>query len=158
MSDETSQDRGARARLNFIAGAVLFLLSAAVILWLIPGFVPGEATRGEVSPKFFPNLAATVILICSIGLMLTNLQTFKLPSGGAARQVALQLAGWTAIATAIFLLLAYAGFFAAAAFSVIAGVAVARYRRRLWLVLLIAVGLPLFLDWGIWTLFYIQLP
>ncbi|WP_375572571.1 tripartite tricarboxylate transporter TctB family protein [Seohaeicola saemankumensis] len=158
MSEKTIADRGARARLDFVSGVILALLSAAALLWLIPEFVPGEASRGEVSPKFFPNLSATVVLVCAIGLMLTNLQTFRLPSGGAARAVGLQLTVWIVIATVIFLLLANVGFLAAAAFSVIAGVAVARYRRRLWLVLLLAVGLPAFLDWGVWTLFFIELP
>jgi hypothetical protein len=81
-----------------------------------------------------------------------------LPSGGATRAVGLQLAVWTALATVVFLLLSYVGFVAAAAFSVIAGAVVARYRRRPWLVLLLAVGLPTFLEWGVWSLFFIELP
>lgn len=158
MTQGNPENRGAAGRLDFASGAVLALLSSVALFWIIPAAVPGGPSRGEVSPSFFPKMAAGVVLICSIAMMAINWRAFKEPSNGKGLELLFELAGWTAIAAATYALLAHLGFVAAGAFATAAGIAVSRYRRNRILLALLVVGLPFALKYGVWTVFTIQLP
>lgn len=158
MSEPAENDQAARGRLDFLSGAVLSALCLFAILWLIPRYVPGEATRGEIAPSTFPYLTASVVLVCAITLMITNWRSFRQADHSGGRRLLAELGGWMLIASGTLLLFDRAGFVAAGIFSVICAMAVTRYRRHLWLLALIVVGLPFVLKYAVWQIFSIQLP
>ncbi len=156
MSSRT--DRGAGRRLDFICGLVLTAASMVVLIWIIPGTVPGEASRGEVAPSFFPNLTAGVVLVCSVALVLANRGAVSMRLGTEGWRTLGELAGWAVLSVTIWLLLRHLGFIAASIAATAVFTLVSRYRGRLWLVALIAILLPVALRFGVQALFGITLP
>ena len=158
MSTPVKTDQAARGRLDFISGAVLSALSAFAILWLIPRYVPGEASRGEIAPSTFPYMTSLVVLACSLALMASNWRSFRDATHSGGRRLLAELAGWALVSCGTLFLFSTFGFVAAGIFGVVCGIAVAGYRRHLWLLALIAVGLPFLLHFAVWQIFSIQLP
>lgn len=158
MSEQAEQDQAARGRLDFLCGAVLSALCLFAIFWLIPRYVPGEATRGEIAPSTFPYLTVSVVLLCSIALMISNWRSFRQANHSGGRRILVELSGWMLIAGGTLFLFDRAGFVAAGVFSIFCAMAATRYRRHLWLLALIAVGLPFLLKYAVWQIFSIQLP
>jgi hypothetical protein len=158
VSDSNANDRGARGRLDFQSGTALAVASVAAIFWLIPRYVPGEAVRGEIAPSTFPYLTAYVVLICSIALMITNWRNFRSAERSGGSLLLVELAGWVAIASITLLAFDRFGFIASGTFAVVCAMGVTRYRQHLWLLALIALGLPFLLKIAVWQIFSIQLP
>jgi hypothetical protein len=158
LTERLSQDQGARRRLDFASGLVLSVLSLLALAWIIPMAVPGEASRGEVSPSFFPNLAAGIVLACSLALMAMNRRTLAEGVDAGGLRILAELIAWTVVGGTIWLVLARVGFLPASILATAAGVAVSRYRARLWLAALIALALPFLISRAVWMLFDIRLP
>jgi hypothetical protein len=134
------------------------LLSLLLFVWFIPTFAPGEGGPGQIAPSFFPRIAVAVVFVCALLIMAANARALAAPGAGEGGRLLAEIAGWTVFASPLFALLAFAGFVPAGMFGVLAGVALTRCRRQPLLILLLAVGLPLFLDWAVWTVFLIDLP
>lgn len=156
MSSDT--DRGAGRRLDFICALVLTAASLLALVWIIPASVPGEATSGEVAPSFFPNLTAAVVLVCSVALVVTNRGAISMRLGTEGWRILGELASWAVLSVTIWLLLRHLGFIAASVVATAVLTLVSRYRGRLWLVGLIAILLPVALQFGVQALFGITLP
>jgi hypothetical protein len=156
--DMPKHDRGAQRRLDFVCAAVLAILCLVALVWVIPANVPGEATRGEVAPSFFPNLTAGVVLVCSLAMIVDNRGALFERANSGGWRILGELAGWCVVAAAIWLLLAHIGFVAASMLATAVGTATARYRRRLWLVAAGAIALPFALHYAVLALFGIALP
>ncbi|MCK4509087.1 MAG: tripartite tricarboxylate transporter TctB family protein [Desulfuromonadales bacterium] len=60
-------------KMDFLSGLFLFGLSLVILFYLIPNYVT-ESSNAELSPRFFPNLAATVLLILSFFLSIISLK------------------------------------------------------------------------------------
>ena len=68
------------ARVNIITGCVLILFSLFAILWLIPAYtVVQDDVRAALSPRLFPYITATSLLILSTILLITNLLKLRRP-------------------------------------------------------------------------------
>lgn len=68
------------ARVNIITGCVLILFSLFAILWLIPAYtVVQDDVRAALSPRLFPYITATSLLILSAILLITNLLKLRRP-------------------------------------------------------------------------------
>ena len=158
MTDSNENDRGARGRLDFQSGSALTIASLVAIFWLTPRYVPGEAVRGEIAPSTFPYLTAFVVLICSLTLMITNWRNFRSTDMSGGSRLLAELAGWVAIAGITLLAFDRLGFIASGTFAVLCAMTVTRYRQHLWLLALIAFGLPFLLKVSVWQIFSIQLP
>ncbi|MGI3171018.1 tripartite tricarboxylate transporter TctB family protein [Pseudooceanicola sp. C21-150M6] len=155
-ADDTGQ--GAAARLDLISGLILIVISLLALVWVIPVAVPGEAARGEVAPSLFPNLAAGVILICSLALVIVNRRALRMSGDGSGSALLVELLGWAVFATLLMVVLKFIGFIAASIFASAVATLVARHRGRWWIPVIIALGLPVFLQWAVNALFYINLP
>ncbi len=59
---------------NVIVYSLLFLLSALLLVWLIPAYTPESVGYG-LSPAFLPYVLAIIMLICSGWLLLKTLVT-----------------------------------------------------------------------------------
>lgn len=151
-------DQGAKRRLDFICGLVLAVLSLIALVWLIPVSVPGEASRGEVAPSFFPKLTAGVVLACSLGLVFLNRSTLQESSHTGGLQIVTEVVGWGVFATVIMLLLLHVGLAPASILATATATVVSRYRGRWWISAIIALSLPFVLQFAVQALFSIQLP
>lgn len=158
MNTPADPDQGASGRLDFLCGLVLALVALVALLWVIPAHVPGEATRGEVAPGFFPNLTAGVVLICSLALMAANWRSLGAPGHTGGLRIVIEVLGWAVFAIVIMGLMSRVGFIAASVLATATGVLVSRYRKRLWLAGLITLALPFAITQAIWALFHISLP
>jgi len=56
-----------KQRIDFLSGLFLFGLSLVILFYLIPNYV-SESSHAELTPRFFPNLAAIVLLALSFFL------------------------------------------------------------------------------------------
>lgn len=151
-------ERGARARLDLVMGAVLALVSLALFFWFIPTYAPGAGGKGQIAPSFFPRLAIIVVFVCALIVVLKNIAAFALPGDGSGLRLLAEIAGWTVFAGALFAILSWAGFVAGSCFAVLCGVILTRYRRRPVMIALLALGLPFLLNWAVWSIFLVELP
>lgn len=158
MSETDETERGASGRLDVVAGAVLAALSLGLFFWFVPTFAPGAGGPGQIAPSFFPRLAIAVVFVCALIVTVANLGALRRPSTGAGGRLLTEFGGWCLFAVVLFVLLRFAGFVPAGVYAVLCGTLLTRYRRRPILVGLIAIGLPLLLDWGAWSLFLVELP
>lgn len=158
MNKSTENDQGAKRRLDFICGIVLAVLSLFALVWVIPAFVPGEASRGEVAPSFFPNLTAGVILLCSLAMIFQNRQTLAEQMRIEGWNILAEVAGWGLLATAIMLLLEYVGTVPASILATVVATFICRLGSRWWIAAIVAVTLPFLLRFGVQLLFSIELP
>lgn len=158
MKAEADIDQGAKRRLDFICGLVLALLSLIALIWVIPFAVPGEASRGEVAPSFFPNLTAGVIFVCSVALVILNRSALRESAHVGGWMILAEVLGWGLFATVLMVLLTHVGFVAASILATVAATVVSRYHGRWWIPVTIAIILPFALRYAVQALFSIDLP
>jgi cell division protein FtsW (lipid II flippase) len=158
MSEISDIDQGAKRRLDFICGLALAVLSLIALVWMIPAGVPGEASRGEVAPSFFPNLTAAVILACSLAMIYLNRGTLRDSVRIGGWIMLAEIAGWGVLSIAIMQLLKHAGTVPASILATVVATVVCRFRGRWWIPAVVAVTLPFVLRYGVQFLFSIELP
>lgn len=158
MSESEKTDQGAKRRLDFLSGLTLAVFSAVALVWVIPAAVPGEASRGEVAPSFFPNLTLGVILICSMAMVIQNRSALRDWGTFGGTRILIEVAGWAVVAVTIMVLLTKVGFVPASIFATAVATVVSRYRGRWWIPALIAISLPFLLRYAVQALFSIELP
>ena len=158
MSNVKQTDQGAARRLDFICGVVLAVLSLVALVWVIPAAVPGEASRGEVAPSFFPKLTAGIIFICSLALAVLNRDALRANARIGGWTILGEIAGWGVLATTIMLLLIHVGLVPASILATAVATVVARYRGHWGIPVVVAIALPFVLRFGVQALFSIELP
>ena len=156
---ETSGGPGPRQELA--AGAVLIGLSLFALLWLIPNHT-GEATSDlEVAPGFFPQIAASALLVLSVLLVghrlirFPKLRAIRPATGGGAvlAEIAILAAGSVLVAWA----LGAAGYLIVAPAVMLAGL-LAGGERRWWVIGLVIASMTAATWFGADLLFGVQLP
>lgn len=143
---------------DIAAGLVLAAVSLFALFWLIPQHTGSAAGEFDVSPGFFPRIAAIVTLILSLMLVGHRLLRFarlqRRPGGGA---VLVEIAVWTVACVAITAGLSFIGYLFVA--PVVIGVAMlAAGERRWWLILLIAAATTAITYVGADLIFDVALP
>lgn len=146
---------------DIAAGFVLAALSLFALLWLIPTQTKGAAGAYDVSPGFFPRVAASAVLILSVLFVGHRIARFqhlrRQPSSSDGGAILGEIAVWTVACAAIWIGLWQVGFLAVAPL-VIAGAMVAAGVRRWWLIALIAAATTVATYWGAEWLFEVALP
>lgn len=158
MTRGEQSGRAAYGRLDLVCGAVLACASLYLFLDFVPTYAPGEGGAGKIAPSFIPRMALGVMFVCSLLVAIGGLRSKQPGPSSAGRRITLEIVGWACFATVLILLLLYAGFLVAGGFAILSGCALTRYRRRPVLIGAMALLLPLFLDWSVWKLFWIELP
>ena len=152
---------GPGARQELAAGAVLIGLSLFALLWLIPNHT-GEATSDlEVAPGFFPQIAASALLVLSVLLVghrlirFPKLRAIRPATGGGAvlSEIAILAAGSVLVAWA----LGAAGYLVVAPAVLLAGL-LAGGERRWWVTGLVIAGMTAATWFGADLLFGVVLP
>lgn len=159
MTTETDKaaETSSAAATDILLGLAFAALAAGALLWLIPNFVSHTAATSDIAPSFFPNLAASVILVLSLGMVahrVTRTQPAPISS-------ALRVFGEAACLSAAAALLVYAlstiGFLPSAVGLILAGGLLARYERW-WALGLLAIVFPVLVDIAAWRIFVVDLP
>lgn len=146
---------------DIAAGLVLAALSLFALLWLIPTQTKGAAGAYDVSPGFFPRVAASAVLILSVIFLVHRAVRFQAmrrrPSSSDAGALLTEIAVWTAACAAIWIGLWQAGFLVVAPL-VIALAMVAAGVRRWWLIVALAAATTAVTYYGAEHLFSVALP
>ena len=167
MTDPSDRDGGAAEgpaetgapATDIVAGLLLAVLAVLALVWLVPGHVERSLSDHDVQPGFFPNLAAGVVLVLSLGLVVQRL----LRGGGMrsafgqGRFVPADLAIWALVAGLAMVGLHTVGFLIVAPLLVAAGMLFAGC-RQVWLIAAVAVLFPVLVDQAAWHVFTVDLP
>lgn len=160
MSDEAPGPAASPVH-DIVAGLVLTALSLFALLWLIPTQTESAASEFDVSPGFFPRVAAIATLVLSIALVGHRIVRFdrlaraKAAADGAA--VLTEIVVWTIACALIWVGLWRVGFLVVAPL-VVAVAMVAAGVRRWWLIVVIAAGVTAATYLGADRLFDATLP
>lgn len=146
---------------DIVAGLVLAALSLFALLWLIPTQTKSAAGAYDVSPGFFPRVAAVALLVLSVVFVGHRIVRFELlrqrPSSSDGGAILTEIAVWTIACAAIWIGLWQVGFLAVAPL-VIAIAMVAAGVRRWWLIVVLAAAVTAATYWGADALFEAALP
>ncbi len=144
---------------DIVAGLILALLAGLALVWLVPGHVERSLSDHDVQPGFFPNLAAGVVLVLSLGLVLQRfLRGGTMRSAfGQGRFVPVDLVIWGLVAGLAMVGLHTIGFLVVAPLLIAAGMLFAGC-RRMWLIATVAVLFPVLVDQAAWHVFTVDLP
>ncbi|MGB7244736.1 MAG: tripartite tricarboxylate transporter TctB family protein [Sulfitobacter sp.] len=153
MNDSREAVRTEIAAAALLVGAALFAL-----LWLIPNHTQAPTTANDVSPAFFPRLAALVVLFLALTMIAVRLTrnvvaSVNLPGPAILREMLI----WAVAGVVIFILLPVIGFVPTSTLTIAVAAAAAGYRR--WLVIaVLAIAFSFLVDFGAWQIFTVDLP
>ena len=151
-------DRWRVIQTEIAAAAVLAAAALFSLLWLIPNHTQIAHSDNDVSPAFFPILAAATVLVLSLAMVVVRLTRgvgTSLDLSGLS--VLRELVVWSVAAVTVYILMPIVGFIPTSV-SIIAMGGLAAGARQ-WLVLaLLAVGFSIAVDWGAWRIFAVDLP
>ena len=158
-STQTKRDRqeSVNVRVDVAAGLVLAAASAFALLWLIPGNTEQSLGEHDISPGFFPSLAACAVLLLSILFIATRAKDLPTATRSGGLSIAAEVAVWGLASLLIVSGLALAGFLFTAPLVIAAWMLVGG-RRIWWQVLLLALLFPIAVDRLAWIVFTVQLP
>ena len=146
---------------DIAAGLVLAALSLFALLWLIPTQTKGAAGAYDVSPGFFPQVAASAVLILSVLFLGHRFVRFRAmrarPSSSDGVAILAEIAVWTVACAAIWIGLWQICFLVVAPL-LIAIAMVAAGVRRWWLIVVLAAATTAATYWGAEHLFSVALP
>lgn len=146
---------------DIAAGLVLAALSLFALLWLIPTQTTGAAGAYDVSPGFFPRVAASAVLILSVLFLGHRFARFRAlkrhPSSSDGGAILTEIAVWTVACAAIWIGLWQIGFLVVAPL-IIALAMIAAGVRRWWLIALLAAATTVATFYGAEHLFDVALP
>ena len=142
--------------------AALFLagLSLLAILWLIPANTEAGDGGYDVTPAFFPTLAASVVLVLSVVLAVSRLWKARAKSGpisGNGLVILVEIVVWAVYATAGLWAISTIGFLVAAPVLIATAMLAAGNRNPL-MILALSVVFPFIVDQAAWLIFTVDLP
>ncbi len=142
-----------------VAAAVLLATVATICLvWLIPSHTQPPMSDADLSPALFPTIAASLVLLLSVGMAVHRLRRPSDEAGElGAMTILLELFIWGLAATAIGFALPALGFVPVAIAIVLLGGIVTGYRQW-WVIAPLAVGFAVVVDLGAWQFFTVDLP
>ena len=155
-ADEIESDR--TDLIDIVAGLVMAVISTIVLVWLIPVYVETGTSENDVGPAFFPKLGAYLVLSLSVFLTLTKVFRFKKrDSGLSGISTLIETIIWMVVATLIILGISKIGFLITSTLLIGSGAIIAGYRTW-WLIILLAIFVPIIIDQMTWLIFIVDLP
>lgn len=145
--------------IDIASGLFLVALALATLYWLIPTQIDTTVGEYDLSPAFFPRLAARVVLVLAVGLVVLGIVRHRSngPDSGDGPRIIAEALVWIVVSVVIMLGLAKVGFVATS--MVLIGAAAWFAGRRDWLrVGLVAILFPLLANFAAWRVFTVQLP
>ncbi len=158
MQDSVSE----RAAVDVAAGLVLAAVSIVCLAWIIPNHVGTNVSEHDISPAFFPNMTAWLVLALSVALVATRIARIdrqRGPLGGLSTglPIVVETAAWAIVATLAWYGMTAVGYMPTAAAILVTGAVACRYRNIL-AVAGLAIVLPVAVDQLAWLVFQVDLP
>ena len=155
-------------RLDLISSVVIMILAGFALLWLIPNHVPTRHDPGDLPPSLVPFLSALILGLTGLLLGISAWRKRKKPADGEKMNEAAETMGFgrkelgnlllfSAAAGAYWLLVKYAGFEVASGALIAAGMWYGGM-RKIWMVAVSAVAMPVLVSQICWHALNIQLP
>ena len=142
-----------------IATAVcLAAVAILALVWLVPVDTQPAASELDISPAFFPMLAATLVLVLSLALIAELVfLSAKSTASHSIKTIVSELVIWGAVTFVMLACLPKVGFIAVSTTVIVLG-GIAMGYRRWWVLTLLAIVFSVIVDFGAWKIFTVDLP
>ena len=138
--------------------ACLAAVATLALLWLVPVNTQPAASELDISPAFFPMLAATLVLVLSLALIAELVfLSAKSTASHSIKTIVSELVIWGAVTFVMLACLPKVGFIAVSTTVIVLG-GIAMGYRRWWVLTLLAIVFSLTVDFGAWKIFTVDLP
>ncbi|WP_282607239.1 tripartite tricarboxylate transporter TctB family protein [Pelagibius sp. Alg239-R121] len=154
--EQTSAEETSHA--DTATGLFLVAVSVFALLWLIPQNTLPSASEHDISPDFFPSLAAWTVLLLSLLFVVIRLRRFRrLAKAERSLVVFVEVVVWAVAGGITVLGLSTVGFLATAAILTAVWMFIGG-SRTWWHLLLLATLFPLAVEQIAWIVFTVRLP
>ena len=145
-------------RTEIATAACLAAVATLALLWLVPVNTQPAASELDISPAFFPMLAATLVLVLSLALIAELVfLSAKSTASHSIKTIVSELVIWGAVTFVMLACLPKVGFIAVSTTVIVLG-GIAMGYRRWWVLTLLAIVFSLTVDFGAWKIFTVDLP
>ena len=143
---------------EIVTAACLAAVATLALLWLVPVNTQPAASELDISPAFFPMLAATLVLVLSLALIAELVfLSAKSTASHSIKTIVSELVIWGAVTFVMLACLPKVGFIAVSTTVIVLG-GIAMGYRRWWALTLLAIVFSLTVDFGAWKIFTVDLP
>tara|TARA_B100001115_G_C15740838_1_gene361511 strand:+ start:50 stop:511 length:462 start_codon:yes stop_codon:yes gene_type:complete len=143
---------------EIVTAACLAAVATLALLWLVPVNTQPAASELDISPAFFPMLAATLVLVLSLALIAELVfLSAKSTASHSIKTIVSELVIWGAVTFVMLACLPKVGFIAVSTTVIVLG-GIAMGYRRWWVLTLLAIVFSLTVDFGAWKIFTVDLP
>ena len=143
---------------EIVTAACLAAVATLALLWLVPVNTQPAASELDISPAFFPMLAATLVLVLSLALIAELVfLSAKSTASHSIKTIVSELVIWGAVTFVMLACLPKVGFIAVSTTVIVLG-GIAMGYRRWWALMLLAILFSLTVDFGAWKIFTVDLP
>ena len=145
-------------RTEIATAACLAAVATLALVWLVPVNTQPAASELDISPAFFPMLAATLVLVLSLALIAELVfLSAKSTASHSIKTIVSELVIWGAVTFVMLACLPKVGFIAVSTTVIVLG-GIAMGYRRWWALTLLAIVFSLTVDFGAWKIFTVDLP
>ena len=145
-------------RTEIVTAACLAAVAILALVWLVPVNTQPAASELDISPAFFPMLAATLVLVLSLALIAELVfLSAKSTASHSIKTIVSELVIWGAVTFVMLACLPKVGFIAVSTTVIVLG-GIAMGYRRWWVLTLLAIVFSLTVDFGAWKIFTVDLP
>ena len=138
--------------------ACLAAVAILALVWLVPVNTQPAASELDISPAFFPMLAATLVLVLSLALIAELVfLSAKSTASHSIKTIVSELVIWGAVTFVMLACLPKVGFIAVSTTVIVLG-GIAMGYRRWWALTLLAIVFSVTVDFGAWKIFTVDLP
>ena len=141
--------------------AAAFVLTAATLFalfWLIPNNTEPARSELDISPAFFPMLAAGLVLLLSLAMIVVRLTRAVVATAELSGPAILsEVVVWCGASVAIWFALPVIGFIPTS-IAVVILVGLATEYRKWWVLGAMAILFSIIVDFGAWQVFTVDLP
>ena len=145
-------------RTEIVTAACLAAVATLALVWLVPVNTQPAASELDISPAFFPMLAATLVLVLSLALIAELVfLSAKITASHSIKTIVSELVIWGAVTFVMLACLPKVGFIAVSTTVIVLG-GIAMGYRRWWVLTLLAIVFSVIVDFGAWKIFTVDLP
>ena len=145
-------------RTEITTAACLAAVAILALVWLIPVNTQPATSELDISPAFFPMLAATLVLVLSLALIAELVcLSAKSTASHSIKTIVSELVIWGVVTFVMLACLPKVGFIAVSTTVIVLG-GIAMGYRRWWALTLLAIVFSSTVDFGAWKIFTVDLP